>query len=112
MRLKNKVALITSSSQGIGRGIAERFAAEGADIVINYSGNAARAQEALQAVEAAGRRGLTVQAEVGKTDDLKKLFATALEHFGSERMARNVADALSEVAEMKDSALRTPHSAF
>lgn len=82
MRLKNKVALITGSSQGIGRGIAERFAAEGADIVINYSGNAARAQEALQAVEAAGRRGLTVQADVGKTDDLKKLFATALEHFG------------------------------
>lgn len=45
MRLKNKVALITGSSQGIGRGIAERFAAEGADIVINYSGNAARAQQ-------------------------------------------------------------------
>lgn len=82
MKLKNKIALITGSSQGIGRGIAERFATEGADIVINYSGNVARAQEALQAVEAAGRRGLIVQADVAKTDDLKKLFATALEHFG------------------------------
>jgi glucose 1-dehydrogenase len=82
MKLNNKVALITGSSQGIGRGIAERFAAEGADIVINYSGNAARAQEALQAVEAAGRRGLIVQADVGKTSDIQKLFATALEHFG------------------------------
>lgn len=82
MRLKNKIALITGSSQGIGRGMAERFAAEGADLVINYSGNAARAQEALQAVEALGRRGLVVQADVGKTDDIKTLFATALEHFG------------------------------
>lgn len=82
MRLTNKVALITGSSQGIGRGIAERFAAEGADIVINYSGNAARAQETLQAVEATGRRGLVVQADVSKTEDIRKLFATALEQFG------------------------------
>jgi glucose 1-dehydrogenase len=82
MKLNNKVALITGSSQGIGRGIAERFATEGADIVINYSGNAARAQQALQAVEAAGRRGLIVQADVGKTTDIQKLFATTLEHFG------------------------------
>jgi glucose 1-dehydrogenase len=82
MKLKNKVALITGSSQGIGRGIAERFAAEGADIVINFSGNAARAQETLEAVEAAGQRGLTVQADVSKTDELRRLFATAIEHFG------------------------------
>ncbi|MBL8208135.1 MAG: glucose 1-dehydrogenase [Blastocatellia bacterium] len=82
MKLKNKVALITGSSQGIGRAIAERFASEGADVVINYSGNAERAQEALQAVEAQGRRGIIVQANVGRTDDLKKLFATALETFG------------------------------
>lgn len=82
MRLANKVALITGSRQGTGRGIAERFATEGADVVINYSGNVERAQEALRAVEATGRRGLVVQANVGKTADLKKLFATALEHFG------------------------------
>ena len=77
-----KIALITGSSQGIGRAIAERFASEGADVVINYSGNAERAQEALQAVEATGRRGLVVQANIGSTADIKKLFAAALEHFG------------------------------
>lgn len=82
MKLKDKVALITGSSQGIGRAIAERFASEGADVVINYSGNAERAQEALQTVEATGRRGLVVQANVGSTSDIKKLFETALEHFG------------------------------
>ncbi|MFN7947661.1 MAG: glucose 1-dehydrogenase [Blastocatellia bacterium] len=82
MKLKDKIALVTGSSQGIGRGIAERFAQEGADVVINYVGNVERAQEALRAVEAAGRRGLIVQADVSRTDEIRKMFATALEHFG------------------------------
>lgn len=83
MRLKNKIALVTGSSQGIGRGIAERFAQEGADVIINYAGNADRAQETLRAVEATGRRGLVVQADVASVKDIHKLFATALEHFGT-----------------------------
>jgi glucose 1-dehydrogenase len=82
MKLKDQIALITGSSQGIGRGIAERFAQEGADVVINYNGNAVRAQETLCAVESAGRRGLIVQADVGKTADIRRMFAMALEHFG------------------------------
>ncbi|HWQ36559.1 MAG TPA: glucose 1-dehydrogenase [Blastocatellia bacterium] len=82
MKLKDKIALVTGSSQGIGRGIVERFAQEGADVVINYIGNAERAQEALRAVEAAGRRGLVVQADVSRTDEIRKLFAASLEHFG------------------------------
>lgn len=83
MKLKNKVALVTGSSQGIGRGIAERFAREGADVVINYAGNAQRAEEALRAVEATGQRGLVVQADVANVKDIQKLFAAALEHFGA-----------------------------
>jgi glucose 1-dehydrogenase len=82
MKLKDKIALITGSSQGIGRGIAERFAQEGADVVINYIGNVARAEETLRAVEAAGRRGLIYQADVSRVDEIRKMFATALEHFG------------------------------
>ena len=82
MRLKNKVALVTGSSQGIGRGIAERFAQEGADVVINFVGNAERAAETLRAVAAAGGRGLVVQADVGSVKGIQALFATALEHFG------------------------------
>ncbi len=82
MRLQDKIALITGSSQGIGRGIAERFAQEGADVVINFVGNADRAQETLNAVEATGRRGLLVAADVSQVSEIKRLFATALEHFG------------------------------
>src|SRR5215207_2638289 len=82
MRLTGKVALVTGSSQGIGRGIATRFAQEGADVVINYNRTPGGAQDALKEVEAAGRRGLIVQADISSTAEVRKLVATAVEHFG------------------------------
>jgi glucose 1-dehydrogenase len=82
MKLAGKVALVTGSSRGIGRGIATRFAQEGADVVINYNRTPGGAQEVLREVEAAGRRGLIVQADMGNTSDIRKLITTAVEHFG------------------------------
>lgn len=82
MKLKDKVALITGSSQGIGRAIALRFAQEGADIVINYNRNPQGAEEALSEVQATGRRGLVVQADLANTADIKRLVSTAVEQFG------------------------------
>lgn len=82
MRLTGKVALVTGSSQGIGRGIATRFAQEGADVVINYNRTPGGAQEVLREVEAIGRRGLIVQADMGNINEIRKLISTAVEHFG------------------------------
>ncbi len=82
MKLKDRIALITGSSKGIGRGIALRFAQEGADVVINFSSTVKGAEEALKEVEGLGRRGLIIQADLSKTDDIRKMFATAIEHFG------------------------------
>jgi glucose 1-dehydrogenase len=82
MRLANKVALITGSSKGIGRAIAERFAQEGADVVIDYNSTPGGAEEALRNVEAAGRRGLIVKADLSSTAQVHTLIATAIEHFG------------------------------
>jgi glucose 1-dehydrogenase len=82
MKLTGKVVLVTGSSQGIGRGIATRFAQEGADVVINYNRTPGGAQEVLREVEAAGRRGLIVQADMGNVNEIRKLIATAIEHFG------------------------------
>ena len=73
MELNGKVALVTGSSQGIGRGIATRFAQEGADVVINYNRTPGGAQEVLREVEAAGRRGLIVQADMGNINEIRKL---------------------------------------
>jgi glucose 1-dehydrogenase len=82
MRLKDKIALVTGSSQGIGRAIALRFAQEGADVVINYNRTAKGAEEALAEIEAAGRRGLIVQADLGKVEDIRRLVNAAVGHFG------------------------------
>ena len=82
MRLSGKTAVVTGSSQGIGRGIVERFAREGADVVINYHHNAADAQAVLAEVEKAGRRGLTVQADVSTTAGVRRLIDAAVDHFG------------------------------
>ena len=68
--LAGKAALITGSSQGIGRAIAYRLAQSGADIVINYRSNAAAAEEAKASIEALGRRCIAVQADVSKEEDV------------------------------------------
>lgn len=81
MRLKNKVALVTGSSQGIGRAIAVRFAREGADVVVN-SRSSNGMEEVLREIESLGARGLAVQADVSKVEDIRRMFAEAIEHFG------------------------------
>lgn len=82
MRLKDKIALITGSSGGIGQAIAIRYAAEGADVVINYHRSRQGAEATLREVEALGRRGVIVQADVSQTNDIRRMFAAAVAHFG------------------------------
>lgn len=77
-----KVALITGSGRGIGRAIAIHFAAEGADIVVNYFRNSKPAQETADQIRSLGRKALVVKANVGKMDDLNRLFDATVEAFG------------------------------
>lgn len=73
--LAGRVAIITGSSQGIGRATAYRLAQSGADIVINYRSNANAAAEAKAAIEALGRRCIAVQADVSQEEEVIRLFA-------------------------------------
>jgi len=80
--LKNKVALITGSARGLGKAIAERYAALGADIVINYSRDKASADEVVNNIAALGVRVIAVQADVSKVAEIEKLFTEAKKAFG------------------------------
>jgi 3-oxoacyl-[acyl-carrier protein] reductase len=80
--LQNKVALITGSARGLGKAIAERYAALGADIVINYSKDKASAEEVVSNIKAMGVKVISIQADVSKVADLERLFSEAKKAFG------------------------------
>jgi glucose 1-dehydrogenase len=82
MKLEGKVALVTGSSGGIGQAIAVRLAQEGANIVIDYRSHPEGAQDTLSKVEAAGRQGLTVKADLSVISDIRQLIAQGIQHFG------------------------------
>ena len=80
--LSGKIALITGSSQGIGRATAERLAQSGADIVINYRSKASAAAEVKANIEEMGRRCIAIQADVSQEEDVFRLFSEANETLG------------------------------
>jgi glucose 1-dehydrogenase len=82
MKLAGKVALVTGSSGGIGQAIAIRLAEEGADIVIDYRSHHDGAQETKTKVEATGRRGHMVKADLGASADVRQLIAEGIQTFG------------------------------
>src|SRR5450432_368373 len=80
--LTGKIALVTGSSQGIGRATAQRLGQSGADIVINYRSNAGAAQEVKAHIESMGRRCIAVQADVSNEEEVAHLFAEAQSSLG------------------------------
>ena len=82
--LKNKVALVTGSSRGIGKEIALTYAENGAKVVVNYSSERSK-EEALKVVEAIkkiGSEAIAVQANVANFDEAKVLIDEAVKTFG------------------------------
>lgn len=89
-RLEGKVAIITGGDQGIGRAIALRFAAEGADIALCYRANRSGADEVAARIIGAGaveggtrRKALALQADVSDTAQAQNFITTVFERFGT-----------------------------
>jgi 3-oxoacyl-[acyl-carrier protein] reductase len=80
--LSGKTALITGGSRGIGRAIAVRLAGQGADVAFSYRGNKSAAADAVGEIQALGRKGLAVQADVSDPDAANGLVKSVLEAFG------------------------------
>ncbi len=80
--LEGRVALVTGAARRIGRSIALRLAAEGADVVVNYRSSKAEADEVVAEIRATGRRALAWQADVSRRDQVARMMAEVERAFG------------------------------
>jgi 3-oxoacyl-[acyl-carrier protein] reductase len=81
-RLKNKVAVITGASKGIGASIARHFAADGAKVVVNYASSKESADKVVTAITDKGGIAIAVQADVSNEADVARLFEETRKVFG------------------------------
>ena len=82
MKLKGKVAVVTGAARGIGRGIAEVFAEEGADVVVNDITVCEEAESVAARIRALGRRAMTAQADVSNRTQVEAMFENVWGEFG------------------------------
>jgi 3-oxoacyl-[acyl-carrier protein] reductase len=80
--MRNKTCVVTGSSNGIGRGIAERFGREGCEVVVNYRNSAEAAEETVAAIEDAGGSAIAVQADVTNLDEVEAMRQATHDAFG------------------------------
>lgn len=83
MILDDRVCVITGSSRGIGRAIAEEFGRNGANVVVNYRSSEDKAHEVVDQIEADGGKAVPVQADVTDWDQIEQMREEALDAFGS-----------------------------
>jgi 3-oxoacyl-[acyl-carrier protein] reductase len=82
MQLKDKVAIVTGSSRGIGKAVAERFAQDGAEVVVNYVKNKEAGEAVAAGIRKAGGKAIAVKADVSKKPEAQNLIKSAIKEFG------------------------------
>ena len=82
LKLKDKVAVITGASKGIGAGIAKAFAKAGAKVVVNYASDKVGAEKVVAEITKNEGTAIAVQADVTKSADVQRLFAETKNAFG------------------------------
>jgi pteridine reductase len=80
--LTGRVALVTGSGKRLGRDVALRLAAEGADVVVHYRSSATEAQNAVTEIEKLGRRARAIAADLTSVAEIKRLFDETAKEFG------------------------------
>ena len=82
MQIEGKVAFVTGASRGIGRAIVLTLAEAGADVAVNYAGNAAAAEEVAAEIRKMGRRALILQGDVSQTEAAAAMLDAVVAEFG------------------------------
>lgn len=95
--LEGKVVVVTGASKGLGKAMALRFGEEKAKVVVNYRSTKKDLEDIVQHIKDAGGDAITVQADVSKEEDVKKLVDAAVQNFGSLDVMVNNAGVENEV---------------
>lgn len=82
MKLKDKIALVTGSSRGVGRAVALGFAKQGANVVVNYTSNENAANEVVETIQSMGSKAIAVKADVAQKPEAENLVNSAIDTFG------------------------------
>jgi 3-oxoacyl-[acyl-carrier protein] reductase len=98
----NRVAIVTGASRGIGAAVAERLAADGFTVIVNYAGDAKSAEAVAQRIEGKGGRALTAQADVSDPNAVRRMFDAAETAFGGVDVLVNNAG-IMKLAKFADS---------
>lgn len=80
--LKNKIAIVTGASKGIGASVARTLAGAGATVVVNYAGSKDAAGQVVNDITSEGGTAIAIQGDVSKPGDVKNLFAQTIAQFG------------------------------
>jgi len=80
--LQGKTALVTGSSRGIGRAVAERLGRDGASIIVNYTANPDKAAEVVRTIQASGSQAIAIQADLSRAEEIQRLFDESIQAFG------------------------------
>ncbi|ASS61106.1 MULTISPECIES: 3-oxoacyl-[acyl-carrier-protein] reductase [Bacillus] len=81
--LNEKTAVVTGASRGIGRAIALDLAKNGCNVVVNYSGNEAKANEVVDEIKSLGRNAIAVKADVSNSEEVQNMMKEAVTAFSS-----------------------------
>lgn len=98
MKLKDKVAIVTGASKGIGAGIAKAFGEAGATVIVNYSSSDKEANEVVREIEFNGGKAIAIKANMSKSADVKQMFDQVVAEFGTvDVLVNNAGKAVFEM---------------